>query len=532
MQKKLSIAFLWHMHQPVYQETPQGVFLMPWVRLHTVKDYLDMLLIMDNFENLKLNFNFVPILISALQKYAYNGAHDIHSQITVKPVEELTDDDKLFILNNFFDANFANMILHHEYYAELYQKRCASEDININSFTDQEYSDILAWFNLAWFDPYWKREYSDLGYYAEKTRGFTLDERKRIIEIQRDIIKRVLPSYKKYQDEGRIEVITSPYYHPIVPLLLNKEHFKDDLKEDVSAQITLGVEKYEEAFGRRPKGIWPPEHSISADTLKLFSQNGFKWTVSDEGILAETLKKEFVRDYKGYPEAPYDLCSVYKFQDEKDEIAVIFRDSVLANLINFEYSHQDSIAAANDLYERIKITQSKLKQSPGSHDLLTIALDGENCWESYANDGEIFLRTLYNLIEKDPSLETVLISDYVEKTRHKKLSTIHPGSWINRDFKLWINEPTKDMAWNYMLQARDDLKEFEKETDNEALKLTARKELYIAQGSDWYWWLGEPNDSGQDEVFDYLFRRRLSNIYQLYNKPVPDYLKVPLIKEV
>lgn len=63
--KKLSIAFYWHMHQPLYQLNPDSDYLMPWVRLHGVKDYLDMLLIMDDFKKLKLNFNLLPVLLDA-----------------------------------------------------------------------------------------------------------------------------------------------------------------------------------------------------------------------------------------------------------------------------------------------------------------------------------------------------------------------------------------------------------------------------------------------------------------------------------
>ena len=157
--KKLSIAFYWHMHQPVYQLSPEGDYLMPWVRLHAVKDYLDMVLILDKFKNIKLNFNLVPVLLDALIDYGENGMHDIHSRLTVTDVENLNDDDKEFIINNFFDANFHSMILPEEEYNRLYQKYQSCEDNNINIFSPQEYSDLMALFNLASFDPIYKNKY-------------------------------------------------------------------------------------------------------------------------------------------------------------------------------------------------------------------------------------------------------------------------------------------------------------------------------------------------------------------------------------
>lgn len=104
--KKLSLAIYWHMHQPVYEL--EGTYLMPWVRLHAVKDYLDMVLILEKFPKLKLNFNIVPALLDAILDYTENGYHDIHSELTVSDTENLTDEEKAFILNNFFQLKIRN----------------------------------------------------------------------------------------------------------------------------------------------------------------------------------------------------------------------------------------------------------------------------------------------------------------------------------------------------------------------------------------------------------------------------------------
>lgn len=530
MQKKLSLAFIWHMHQPVYQESRNDYFLMPWVRLHAVKDYLGMLKLMDGFEKLRLNFSLVPILLTALDNYGNNGFHDLHSKLTITPIEELSDEDKLFIINNFFDANYPNMILPHIKYADLYKKRYSSDEITINDFSDEEYSDIMAWFNLVWLGSHWRKNHPVIKEFFNKDGHFTLEDRIKIIEIHREIIREIIPLYKQYQLEKRIEILANTYFHPVVPILLDKKYTGENMKEDAEIQLKKGIEKYKKIFGCEPRGVWPSEQCISTKTLELFAEMGFKWTVADEGILAKSINKEFVRDFAGYMEDPYDLTAVYQYTGKnKKPISIVFRDGVIPSLINFEYSQHNSVEAANDLYDRIKTVQAKLKQSPDEHNLLTIALDGENCWESYPGDGELFLKTLYELIENDKTLETVLVSDYLDNISHKKeLKTIQTGSWINRNLKLWIDEPTKDLAWQYLVKTRQDLVSFIKETENSELINAAWEELYIAQGSDWFWWFGEPNDSGQDEIFDYLFRIHLINIYNMFKKPVPDYLNVPL----
>lgn len=538
--KKLSIAFYWHMHQPVYQLTPDGDFLMPWVRLHAVKDYYAMAELLNKFKKIKLNFNLVPVLLDSLIDYGENGIHDLHSRITVKSVEELSPDDKEFILNNFFDAGYQTMIFPNEEYNRLYQKRISKSECSLDIFSDQEYSDLMALFNLAWFDPDLKNKYPALKKLIKKGKNYTLEDRQNIIEIQREIIRKIIPTYKKLLSKNRIEITTSPYYHPILPILLDingiKKSFSEDLPVDLKmgldakVQTELAIKRIEELFGKRPKGIWPSEHCVSPKMLDMFKNLGIEWTISDEGILSNSIETEFVRDFKGYLEDPYHLLKSYEY---KNGLKMIFRDAVIPNLISFEYPNHDAELAANDLYDRIKVAQAKLLTSPDENHLITIAMDGENCWENYPQDGFVFLKKLYKLIEDDKSIETVLISDYLEKEKHhKSLNKIYAGSWINRNFKLWIDEPLKNLAWSYLKQVRDDFSAFVKKNPLNPNIEQARKELFICEGSDWFWWYGEPNDSGRDNIFDYLFREHLKNIYIFLGLEPPAYLDTPLISAI
>lgn len=528
------------MHQPVYQLTPTGDYLMPWVRLHAVKDYLDMVLILEKFPKIKLNFNLVPVLLDSLIDYGENDLHDIHSRLTITDVEDLTADDKEFIINNFFDANFHSMILPSEEYNRLYQKYQLNPENDINMFSNQEYSDLMALFNLAWFDPIYKNIYPELKKLIKKGKDYTTEDRIKIIDIQRDIIRKIIPTYKKFSDEGRIEITTSPYYHPILPILLDiksiKKSSENDLPTnlkmelDAKMQTEMALDRMENIFGKRPRGIWPSEHCISSKELGLFKELGVDWTISDEGILSNSINFEFVRDFRGYLEDPYHLLKSYKYKD--DGVNIIFRDSVIPNLIGFEYPNHPAESAANDLYDRIKVAQSKLLSSPDENHLITIAMDGENCWENYTADGSTFLSTIYSLIENDPSLETVLISDYLDKDIQKPLNKISSGSWVNRNFKLWIDEPLKNLAWTYLKQVRDDFSSYVKQNPLNPNIEAARRELFICEGSDWFWWYGEPNDSGRDNIFDYIFREHLKNIYLFLGLEVPQYLDTPLLSAI
>ena len=541
--KKLSLAVYWHMHQPVYEL--EGTYLMPWVRLHAVKDYLDMVLVLEKFPKLKLNFNIVPALLDAIIDYSQNGYHDIHSELSVSDTDKLTDEERAFVLNNFFSSRYETMIYRSETYKDLFQKRFSGDSISYDAFSPQELSDLMALFNLVWIDPIHFERYPELKLLWDKQRGYTKDDRVRIIEIQKQIIREIIPAYKKYINEGRIELTTSPYYHSILPILID---LKTSLKsvitteglpqslgmyDDAKYQVRSALDRIEEIFGVRPKGMWPPELCLGPKTLNLLAKEGIEWTISDEGILASSINFDFIRDFKGNLNDPYHLLKVYNYETKDSDINIIFRDRSIPNLINFEYAGINSQMAASDLYEKIKMIQSKLLVSPDDRHLLTIASDCENCWENYQNDGRDFLEKIYSLIENDETLETVLISDYIKNDNHKKpLKKIHSGSWIDKTFQFWIGEGEKNKAWAYLKKTKDDFESFVKEDSSNPNIQYAKRELLIAEGSDWFWWYGEPNNSGQDFVFDYMFRERLKNVYIILGREYPEYLDTTLITTI
>ena len=458
--KKLSIAVYWHMHQPMYEV--EGTFLMPWARLHAVKDYLDMVLFLERFPKLKLNVDIVPALVDMLIDYI-NGKKDIHSELSVADVEQLDNEGKSFILNNFFHSKYETMIFRSENYKNLFQKRFSDDSVNISDFSTQELSDLMALFNLVWIDTVHFSRYPRLKELWDKQYNYTIEDRREIISIQNQIISEIIPTYKRFIEEGRLEITTGAYYHSILPILIDvKNTLKNAITtenlpqnlgmyEDAKYQIKSALDRIEQVFGVRPKGFWPPELCLGNKTLNMLAKEGIEWTISDEGILSDSINLEFVRDFKGNLADPYHLLKVYEYQAKDNVINVIFRDRSIPNLINFEYAGIDSKMAANDLYDKLKVIQSKLLVSPDDTHLLTIALDGENCWENYQNDGNDFLENFYTAVTNDDTLETVLITDYIRKDKFKKpLNKINPGSWIDKTFVYWIGEPTKNKAWNYL----------------------------------------------------------------------------------
>lgn len=537
--KNLSIAFCWHMHQPVYQMNYESDYLLPWVRLHTVKHYFPMLMELNRFKDLKLNINIVPTLLDSIIDYS-SSATDICSRLTMLDTRTLRPDDKEFILNNFFDSDYSSMILPYDEYNRLYQKRF-TENCGIDDFTPQEYSDLLALFNLVWIDDSLYEKFPDVEKLLKKGKGFSLKERKKIIDIYKKIMKMFVPACKRFLKQKRLEIMASPFYHPIMPIMTNiKEIGKDmpsfdsslcdlDMSDSAREQMTDAKNHLEKVFGIKIKGSWLPEMGLSKDVLKLLNDLKIDWTMSDESVLEKSAHISFERDCSGHLEDPYKLMKPYKYQD----VSIIFRDSLIPDMINYEYANQTSDEASKDLYDRIKVIQDKLKNSPDEHHLLTIALDCENCWNYYSENGRNFLEKVYSLIENDESLETVLVSDYLENDKHKnELDDFYSGTWKNQDFQMWIGEPVKNLAWSYVKNVKKDMDKFITQNKKGINPALAKKELYLCQGSDWFWWYGEPNNSGQDHLFDFLFREHLKSVYRFLNEDYPKYLDVPLISTI
>jgi alpha-amylase/alpha-mannosidase (GH57 family) len=547
-EEPLYVALIWHNHQPFYKNPATGEYMLPWVRMHAVKDYYDMVSILKEYPGVHCTFNLVPSLILQLDECS-QGAKDVWQAISEKPASELTREEREFILRRFFDANWERIIKRHPRYWQLLQERGeavtdASISRALQTFTDQDYRDLQVWFNLAWLDPDFKEGDPLMKALIDKGQGFTEEDKRRVLEKHVQIMRQVIPLYRSMQDSGHIEVTTTPFYHPIMPLLYNVELArvaspKLNLPsrafahvEDVESQLDMAVRFYEDHFGRKPRGLWPSEQAVGQDIVGLVSDAGFQWMVSSEGVLARSLGVS-LRDGSGNVVRPDLLYKPYIVKDEGRSVVVLFRDIVLSDKIGFSYSGMNGAAAALDFMNYLRKVKRDLAGTPGPH-VVTVALDGENCWEYYDNDGKEFLHSLYKMLSADPGFKAVTVEEYLKVHPAKdRIPVLHTGSWISDNLETWVGEAEENKAWDYLARARDVLAAYTSENaGNEAAQgavALAWDELYAAEGSDWFWWYGDDQDSGNDAAFDELFRTHLQNVYSAIGQAIPAYLYMPII---
>jgi alpha-amylase/alpha-mannosidase (GH57 family) len=545
--KALPVAFLWHMHQPYYKDSRTNLYQMPWVRLHGLKDYYDMVAVLEEFPQIRQTFNLVPSLMEQIQDYADNQVYDEHLVLTEKPAASLTDADKIKMLSSFFSCNPSTMIHPYPLYAQLLNKRGNHlEDLEskIRDFKTQDFLDLQVWSNLVWIDPIFRGDVL-ISRLLKKGEKFSEEDKAGLIGKQREIMGKILPEYKTMQDKGQIEVSFSPYFHPILPLLCDTNQAQIALPhiqlpenrfthpEDAKAQIDRGIKLYEKVFGRKPDGMWPPEGSVSEIIVPLVVAAGIKWIASDEEILFLSLSTKKGEESKDHQEGINPLYQSYQLETESKRLSVLFRDHTLSDLIGFVYSSWDAEAAAEDFVQRLHRIGASIPEDEWSSSGVVIILDGENCWEYYKNDGHDFLSALYTRLSDDQLLRTTTVSELLQiQDRPLKLPHLFPGSWINHNFRIWIGHPEDNLAWDLLSQARNALVDFEKRQkgndETKRILQQAWKEIYVAEGSDWNWWYGDEHQAEGIEEFDRMFRSHLLYVYELIGQDPPEELHLPI----
>lgn len=512
----LYLAFLWHMHQPWYLDLESGEMALPWVRLHGTKDYLDMAQILEEFPQIRVTINVTPTLLEQLEGYG-QGWQDAHQRLSLKPADQLTPSEVEQLLATGFLGDPQRLIHPVARYYELMAKAKRGQ-----SFSMGELRDLQVWSNLVWIDPRFRREIPQVAQLIRKGAQFTEEEKGQLLQVQREILGRIIPTYRLLQESGRLELSTSPWAHPILPLLWDAEIARQTnpgmslpsepfrFPEDVRWHLKAAVDRYTHWFGRAPQGLWPSEGALSQAVLPAIAEAGFQWVAADEELLWKSMGSGF--------SDRSELYRPYRIEAGERNLSLLFRDQMLSDRIGFVYGSWPEEKAVSDFIGHLK----QIEQSAGSKDpppLVVVALDGENPWESYPSDGEPFLNQLYQALSQSAWLRCCTISEYLRGyPPTASLKALAAGSWIRGEFSTWIGHEAQNKGWEELLRAR------------RLIGPETERSIAVAQGSDWFWWLGPEHSSPQDPVFDRLFRSHLKAAYRAAGRVPPPQLEEPFKK--
>ena len=561
----LNLAIVFHQHQPYYKNKLTGMYEMPWVRVHAMTEYVDSPGILGD-TNTKVTYNLVPSFIEQLVDYHEEETLDVHTDIAKRSWTEgaypnATDLELHTMQFQSFwnsgwiynvsqdDAKLNWLYPSSSKYKELYD--ATLHNLKPDTIMDddllppQDFLDLQVLWYLYQFSPdYVLGEYNlshrDQGLIDlfMQNGNYDLQDLQYVLDAQHNHMGNVLPMYSELARNGQIELTTTPYYHPIMPLLMMDGWTmedgirvnKDAWPEDVQKHLTTGMDLFEEELGFRPTGMWPSEEAVSPEMVEPVSDVGIQWMVTDEEILKQSTDTSGelidVEDITNLA-TPWTVTG-----SEGGDVAVIFRDRVISDRIAFQYGTMTPEAAVSDFISYLDNVRQDLLdagEDPSDH-LLTVALDGEN-WMfmsefQYQDNARPFMAEWYSRLSTHPTIVTTTPSEFLSKgTDLPQIETIGTGSWIDGTLRTWAGEEEESLAWQRLVEARQQLVAFESENPDDPGLDAAWESLYIAEGSDWYWWYGLDQDSGYDENWDVLFKVHLSNIYRAVNLELPPYLQ-------
>lgn len=537
-EKKLKVVLCWHMHQPEYRDLRTGEYKLPWTYLHVIKDYVDMAAHLEQTPEARAVVNFTPILLEQIEDYGkqthgylYDGIaiRDPLLAALVEPAISHLPEQRMALIKDCLRANRERQIDRYPAYRKLVEiaEWLGSHREAMNYINSQFIADLLVWYHLAWMGETVKRSDLRIKRLLEKGAGYTLHERRELLEVISELLSSVIDRYRLLAESGQVELSMTPYAHPILPLLLDIRlaleampdaklpHLKNypGGEKRVRWHLEEGVETFRRFFGFKPNGCWPSEGGLSDGTLKLLAEYGFKWTASGGNLLRNSLRRAKMEQ---------EIQSHQPFKVRGNDIACFFRDDGLSDLIGFEYSSWHADDAVGDLVHHL---ENIAKHSPGDS-VVSIIMDGENAWEYFPENGYFFLSALYRRLVSHPGIEMTTFSACLDRQAEPpEIPGLVAGSWVYGTFSTWIGEVDKNRGWDMLGDAKWC---FDKVTSTGRLPPAqlrlAERQLAVCEGSDWFWWFGEYNPKEAVSNFECQFRLNLANLYQILAEEPPSYL--------
>jgi alpha-amylase/alpha-mannosidase (GH57 family) len=547
---RVHVVLLWHMHQPQYRDPETGRYVLAWTRLHALKDYWGMVAMLKEFPKFHATFNVVPSLGMQLEEYASGEFNEPWFSLAFKPADDLTREDKAEILARAFQVNHERLMSRWARFVELYEWAQPAGGAQAQvSFTQRDWRDLQLLSQLAWMEETWFEKDSVVSRLADKGKEFTEKDKAALKAKQLELLGLVLPEYRAVAETGQIELSTTPFYHPILPLIcdsdiarvanpgtpLPRRAYRHP--EDAREQLRRAREYHERVFGAQPLGLWPSEGSVSDQALTIAAEEGFQWFGTDEGVLGRTLNAGFFRDAKGVPANADRLYKPLRVQLGGKPMTGFFRDHHLSDLIGFVYSRMNGKDAAADLHGRLRELGERVQTSQP----LTVCLflDGENAWEYYPGNGREFLREFYGRIQADQDFRALTATEAIAAAGLIPTNAgIFPASWINANFDVWIGHSEDVAAWELLWDAReaygramDARKQGRDGAPTETALAEALESLLAAEGSDWCWWYGPEHSTANDAEFDALYRKHLTAVYLALGQVAPQELAKPIKRQ-
>ncbi len=517
-----TISFLWHLHQPCYR-TADGVSHAPWALLHAGGAYTTLARAISDAGGRGHTLNIVPTLLEQLRAYADGTVSDPIAESLLTPVADLSDHQRATLIEWCAHVN-PRQLERYPRLAELIRRRPVSPDgvrasqrFGFGDLRDLQILFVLAHAGeQAWSD-------QRLRPLFDRGADFSKGDHERMSSWLDSQPAELIALWDAAAEADDVAISTSPYAHPIMPLLIDTSIVEASWAphpapvvppfrhpDDARWQLEEGL-RFMRDHGFRVSGCWPPEGSVSSEAVALYHEADLRWLVTDEGILERSLERPLRNGGHGDSR----LYRAWRLQNGGP--ALFFRDRRLSDAVGFQYGRWESESqAAEHLVRELE----ELARTLPDDACVTIALDGENPWLYYPEGGGRFLREMCSRLNHTSNRLVPATLDHVAASvTPDSLDRLHPGSWINSVFATWIGHPEKTRAWKVLADVRGALAERDS---------AMPPSLMLAEGSDWFWWLGDDNPTALAPLYDRIFRRHLADACHQAGIDPPVDLDIPL----
>ncbi|MDP2809500.1 MAG: glycoside hydrolase family 57 protein [Rhodocyclaceae bacterium] len=543
--KTLDLVFLWHMHQPDYRDHgAAGEFMLPWVYLHAMKDYVDMAAHLERHPQIRCVVNLVPVLLDQIEDYAQQFdsgrfRDPLLRMLATPDLEHISEADRRLLLATCFRSNQVTMLAPFPRYQRLhdiYLLLSRESETAYRYLSGAYFSDLVTWYHLAWTGESERRRNPLLATLMSQGEGYDANDRQGLLASIGELIAGLIPRWRALAARGQVELSSTPQTHPLSPLMLDFRVARESLpdaplpfaaaypggRSRVVSQIDAARTSHARRFGAPPVGMWPAEGAVSEDFVKHLAAAGCRWIASGEGVLKNSLAASGIKDVH---------AAYHPWQLEKAPgLTLFFRDERLSDLIGFDYAKWHGRDAAQHLVLQLEAILDAAAENETP--VVSIILDGENAWEHYPYNGYYFFDDLYGLLAAHPRIRTTTYAELLAQAR-PPLACVLPhliaGSWVYGTLSTWIGEEAKNRGWDLLCEAKQSCDRVLASGRLDAAQVAAvEAQLAICESSDWFWWFGDYNPSAAVANFDSLYRRNLARLYRLLQLEPPPQIDTPI----
>ncbi|MCK9386829.1 MAG: glycoside hydrolase family 57 protein [Sulfuritalea sp.] len=556
--KTLDLVFLWHMHQPDYRDhgatgvgagatathDGDGEFVLPWVYLHAMKDYVDMAAHLERHPQIRCVVNFVPVLLDQIEDYARQFASGhfrdpLLRMLATPDLDHIGEADRHLLLSTCFRSNHTKMLApfpHYQRLHDIYMLLNHESESAYSYLSGAYFSDLVTWYHLAWTGETERRRNPLLATLMSQGAGYDAEDRQRLVASIGELLGGLIPRWRALADRGQVEISSTPQTHPLSPLLLDFSAARESLpdaplpfaaaypggRSRVVRQIDDARSSHAERFGAPPIGMWPAEGAVSEDFVKHLVAAGCRWIASGEGVLNNSLAASKLVDSRA-PYHPWQL-------QQAPGLTLFFRDERLSDLIGFDYAKWHGRDAAQHLVLQLETILDAAAENETP--VVSIILDGENAWEHYPYNGYYFFEDLYALLAVHPRIRTTTYGELLARAEPSVacvLPRLTAGSWVYGTLSTWIGDESKNRGWDLLCEAKQSCDRVLASGRLDTAQIAAvEAQLAICESSDWFWWFGDYNPSAAVASFDSLYRRNLVRLYRLLQLEPPAQLEKPI----